>query len=45
LWRMPQHPTAVKAEERRRQAARALIDVVSGGLAPQTGLDMTNGGT
>src|SRR5215472_774991 len=35
LWQMPQHPTAVKAEERRRQAMRALTAVVPGGRAPR----------
>ena len=35
LWQTPQHPTAVKAEERRRQATRALTAVVPGGRAPQ----------
>jgi outer membrane protein TolC len=45
LGRTQKHPTAVKAEERRRQAARALIDVVPGARAPQIGLDMTYGGT
>ena len=34
LWQTPQHPTAVKAEERRRQAMRALTAVVPGGRAP-----------
>src|SRR5215469_4391206 len=37
LWHPPQPPNWVKAEERRRQATRALNQFVSGGLAPQMG--------